>query len=121
MPARLARPHLRSAFILALVVVFVLAMLPLPAPITVVAYQDKIEHCLAFLALTLLGLAGWPGRTVRIAGGLVLYGVVIELAQHWLTTHRVGDPADVLANSVGVALGTGIALRVARGDRRLAR
>lgn len=121
MPAPLARLLLRSGFMLALVVVFALAMLPLAVPITVVAHQDKIEHCLAFLALTLLGLAGWPGRTVQIAGGLVLYGVVIELAQHWLTTHRVGDPVDVLANSVGVALGAGIALRVARGDRRLAR
>jgi glycopeptide antibiotics resistance protein len=121
MPARLSRPLLRTGFVLALVVVFALAMLPLPATITVVSYQDKIEHCLAFLALTLLGLAGWRGRTVQIAGGLVLYGAVIELTQHWLTIHRVGDPLDVLANSVGVALGTGIAMRMARGDRRLAR
>jgi len=118
MPARLSRPLLRSGFVVALVVVFALAMLPLPAPITVVSFQDKIEHCLAFVALTLLGQAGWPARTARIAGGLVLYGVLIELVQHWLTAHRVGDPLDALANSIGVAVGVGIALRVARGDDR---
>jgi VanZ family protein len=120
MTVRLSRPFLRSGFVVALVVVFALAMLPLPAPITVVSFQDKIEHGLAFLALTLLGQAGWPAQRMLIALGLVLYGALIEIAQHWLTTHRVGDPADVLANSIGVAVGTVVALRAARSDRGLA-
>ena len=96
---------LRSAFVVAVVVIFVLAMIPLTGMPVVFSFQDKVEHCVAFLVLMIMGWAAWPGRTVRIAGGLVAYGLLIEVAQSTLTATRVGDPWDWLADSVGVGIG----------------
>ena len=98
----------RSAFVVALVVIFVLAMIPLPTIPVVVDFQDKVEHCGAFAVLMLMGWAGWPSRTMRVAGGLVLYGLLIEVAQDQLTTNRVGDPLDWLADSLGIVIGLGL-------------
>ena len=98
----------RSTFIVALVVIFALAMIPLPMVPMVVAFQDKVEHCGAFAVLMLMGWAGWPSRASRVAGGLVLYGLLIEVAQDQLTTNRVGDPLDWLADSLGIAIGLGL-------------
>ena len=99
---------LRSTFIVALAVIFALAMIPLPMVPMVVAFQDKVEHCGAFAVLMLMGWAGWPSRASRVAGGLVLYGLLIEVAQDQLTTNRVGDPLDWLADSLGIAIGLGL-------------
>lgn len=118
MPARLSPFVLRSAFVVALVVIFVLAMIPQPVVPTVVDFQDKFEHCTAFAVLMLMGWAGWPTRTIRLGIGLIGYGVLIEVAQHTLTTNRVGDPQDVLADSVGVVVGLLLVRQLAM--RRLA-
>jgi hypothetical protein len=99
---------LRSAFVVALVVIFTLAMIPQPVVPMVVAFQDKLHHCAAFAVLMLMGWAGWPSRSLRVAGGLVLYGLLIEVAQDQLTTNRVGEPMDWLADSVGIAIGLGL-------------
>lgn len=101
----LASPLARGGFVAALVVVFILAMIPLSAVPMVVSFQDKIEHALAFAALMLIGWTGWPTRSGRIAAGLLAYGVLIELCQHTLTTNRVGDPWDVVADAVGIVIG----------------
>lgn len=103
--SRLPPPFLRSAFVVALVTIFILAMIPLPAAMTVFEMQDKVEHAGAFVVLMLIGHAAWPRRSTAIALLLVVYGILIEVAQHSLTTNRVGDPWDVVADSVGVALG----------------
>lgn len=118
MPARLSSFFLRSAFIVALVLIFVLAMIPQPVVPMVVDFQDKVEHCAAFAVLMLMGRAGWPTRAIRLGIGLIGYGVLIEVAQHTLTTNRIGDPLDVLADSVGVAIGLLLVRQVA--IRRLA-
>ena len=62
---RLPRPLFRAVFIVAVIVVFVLTMAPLPAQIDVVSNQDKFEHGFAFFALMLLGWAGWGGMLAR--------------------------------------------------------
>lgn len=102
---RLSRPLFRAVFVVAVIVVFVLTMAPLPTQIDVVSNQDKFEHGFAFFALMLLGWAGWPQRATRVAGGLVAYGLLIEICQHTLTAYRSGDALDWLADSVGVGIG----------------
>lgn len=104
---------LRSTFVVALVVIFTLAMIPQPVVPMVVAFQDKLHHCAAFAVLMLMGWAGWPSRGLWVAGGLVLYGLLIEVAQDQFTTNRVGEPMDWLADSVGIAIGLGLIRRLA--------
>ena len=66
--------------------------------------DDKVMHALTFLVLTLSGLlAGFPVRALAV--GLAAYAVGTEVLQHLLPIGRHGDPADVLADLVGVAVG----------------
>lgn len=104
LPATLSR----VSFVVALVVIFTMAMIPLPEALNVFSFQDKLEHCAAFLILMLLGWSGWPNRLWSIAIGLLLYGVLIELAQHFFTLNRIGDPWDVVADSSGLIIGGGL-------------
>ncbi|MBS0369065.1 MAG: VanZ family protein [Proteobacteria bacterium] len=101
LPPRLSR----ATFILSLIVIFTMAMIPLPEALNAFSFQDKLEHCSAFLVLMLLGWSGWPSRLWSIAAGLLLYGVLIELAQHFFTLNRVGDPWDVVADASGLLIG----------------
>ena len=109
MPLRFPPPVVRTAFALALVVIFWLAMIPLPEALTVFSFQDKVEHTGAFVLLTLMGVTGFPLRRTAVAAGLVAYGLLIEVCQHRFTTNRVGDPWDWLADSVGVFIGLRLA------------
>jgi VanZ family protein len=69
--------------------------------------SDKIEHLLGYAIL-----AAWAvqifatRRALMTAGaGLVALGIAIEIAQDALTTTRMMDAGDVLANTLGVLFG----------------
>jgi len=66
---------------------------------------DKLEHALAYLVLT-LWLTGMVARhRYALAGAAAaLLGLAIEAAQSALTTTRQGDPLDLVANLVGIAV-----------------
>lgn len=69
-------------------------------------WNDKASHLVGHgtLALYFAGLV--PRRSWwKIFVFLLLMGVAIELAQHFTHWGREGDPRDVLANSMGAALG----------------
>lgn len=93
----------RLAFAAALVVIFILSLMPVPEGLMVFSWQDKVEHVLAFLGLGILGLASRLGRPVLTLSGVLAYGGLIELAQG-MTAYRMADPADFLADGLGVAL-----------------
>ncbi|MCG7599546.1 VanZ family protein [Halomonas sp. McH1-25] len=65
---------------------------------------DKFNHFAGYAVLALLtGLAGWRGL---FGWGVVsVYGVAIELAQTAVPGRLGADPADMLANALGAALG----------------
>lgn len=65
---------------------------------------DKVQHLLAFAVLTVLGLLAYPARRLAVPAGLILYGALVEIAQH-LSGVRHGDPWDWLADAAGVLLG----------------
>ena len=70
-------------------------------------HLDKLRHLLAFASLALVAALGWPpapGSNIRIAGGLMVYGLFIELMQTQLPT-RTGSLADWLADGVGIGIG----------------
>jgi len=103
LPLRFARYWLGAGLAL-LAVIMILALLPLPTllPIT---QGDKVLHFLAFAFVTLWFLGVFePAIAPRVAGGLVLYGVLMELLQG-LTPYRSADPYDVLSDVIGISAG----------------
>ncbi|TBV99636.1 VanZ family protein [Azotobacter chroococcum] len=81
---------------------------------------DKSNHLLAFGVLALLGRLGFPGRHWLVPSGLFLYGILIEVLQG-LTGYRVAEYRDLLADLLGIALGSLVAagwLRYRRQERQ---
>jgi VanZ family protein len=97
---------------LAVVLVFVVCLVPAPDLPMVAPGGDKIEHFLAYFLLAASAVQLYRGRRVlwRVAIGLVVLGIVVEFAQGALTTTRSMDPWDAVADTVGVAMGFAIAL-----------
>ena len=104
--------------------VIVLSLLPIPALRHAPPGSDKLEHALAYLALTL-----WYGQLCADRGslawralGLFALGGAIELGQA-LTPYRTAEWGDLAADAVGVGLGYLLGLGragllLARVDRR---
>ena len=111
----------------AIAATIVVCLLP-PPPVAVPQHFDKLEHVLGYTALSVGAVwlfAGMRGQC-RAAAGLVALGVALEWAQGALTTTRLADPADALANATGVLLGLAVAATPAarwleRLDGRLVR
>ena len=77
---------------------------------------DKLQHVLAFLTLSAVASLAWAPRAwheARVALGLLLYGVLIELVQTQLPT-RTASAADVVADVAGIALGLLLARQMLR-------
>ena len=97
---------LGRALILAVIVLSLMPTTQTPE----LAHGDKLGHLLAYGVL-MFWFAGlyrrgyWP----RLAIGFILLGVALEYLQG-LTGYRSYDPLDMLANSLGVAVGAGLAL-----------
>lgn len=81
-------------------------------------FWDKAEHATAYLGLCLLGAWAFPNRLGRLAIGLFLGGVGVEILQSTMGLGRQGDVWDAVANSTGIAAGLLVALAVRRLQRR---
>ncbi|MEY4561130.1 MAG: hypothetical protein RLZZ618_407 [Pseudomonadota bacterium] len=120
---RVARKTLSARFwqaMLALLVIAVcfLALTPTP-PSTVVRHWDKLNHAVAFAALTLSALLGlWPHRTGswRVFIPMLGFGVLIEILQ-MLVPGRSSEWADLVADGVGMAIGAALAFAATRWVR----
>jgi len=86
-----------------------LSLLP-PIPLGGPEDSDKLGHFLAYFTLSAWAVQIFRTRRAQLvaAFALILLGVGMELGQATLTTTRLGDPRDVLANTLGVL--TGLAL-----------
>ena len=98
--------------LLALLVAFVsfLALTSHP-PTGIDTGWDKANHVLAFTMLALCAHLGYPASRrahVVMPCALFAYGGVIELLQS-LTPGRSAEWGDLLADAVGIAIGTAIA------------
>lgn len=104
-----------GALVLGLALVVHLVALYLPgspeATPSLVPHLDKLVHVLLFAApaflLRRLATTWWP------IVALVAHAPVSELVQYSLIPHRSGDPWDLVADVVGVALGVWLAGRTA--------
>ena len=114
-------PVRMALFALACGVIAWLSLSPTEALPQGLTFWDKAEHALAYLALSLLGAWAFPGRLGRLAVGLFLGGVGVEILQSTMGLGRQGDPFDAVANSTGIAVGLLIAILVRNWARRLQR
>lgn len=97
---------MKLAFWLCAGVVAILSLLPVAyLPPQAFDIWDKAQHAGGFAALALLGHLAHPGHLWRVCLGLLVYGASIELAQS-ATGWRHGDGLDLLADGMGIALGT---------------
>lgn len=87
-------------------VVTILSLLPVAyLPPQAFDIWDKAQHAGGFAALALLGHFAYPRHLWSICLGLLAYGASIEVAQS-ATGWRHGDGLDLLADGIGIVLGT---------------
>ncbi|MFZ9872518.1 MAG: VanZ family protein [Steroidobacteraceae bacterium] len=99
-----------------LAMTLVVVYLTLEAPsgrISTIPHLDKVYHFAAFLGLTL-----WFAALVERRGywavsiALFLLGVAIEIGQHLMALGRSAELLDVVADTVGIALGIFLSLLI---------
>ena len=90
--------------------VFYLSLIPHPPKPISFDGVDKLEHFIAYGGLMLWFCQGYLERKTRIRlfMALVVMGVGIEFLQGW-GGYRVFEYADMLANTIGVLIGWGLA------------
>lgn len=81
------------------------------------SFDDKIYHLLAYLVLAFLWISYFKPSQKKekfliVFVCMILFGVVLELIQHQLNPNRTYDNYDLIANCLGVTIGTLIALRL---------
>jgi VanZ family protein len=88
----------------AVLIVLLLSLLPISAPeLELFQWQDKFHHFMTYSGLCFFGIQAYgQNHSVWVIGSiLVLFGLVIELAQS-LTGYRFVDPIDLAANTLGI-------------------
>lgn len=81
-----------------------------PKLVVEVSNLDKLEHAFAYMVLTISWLVS---RDVKFSTtpylvvlfGCLVFGIIIEVLQARLTTYRSASLLDVVANSLGIAVG----------------
>ncbi len=94
-----------------IVLVSYLAITPAP-PQNVDLGWDKLNHLVAFAALTFIGCLSFPGDQRVLWGvlpGMLALGALIEVAQYFVPG-RSSEWLDLGADAIGIACGAGLAL-----------
>jgi VanZ family protein len=96
----------RIAFFMGLAVVITLSVIP-SALFPDIGVSDKLEHMAAYLALALVGGMAFRGIWPfwMLAAALVLLGMSLEFVQTFIPG-RTASGYDMLANVIGIALGS---------------
>jgi VanZ family protein len=81
------------------------------------SFDDKIYHFLAYVGLAILWITYFKPNKRKYTLSFVfivviLLGVLLELIQHQLNPNRTYDTYDLMANCLGVTIGTLIAARL---------
>ena len=81
---------------------------------------DKLAHVVMFAAFGWAWLRAFPARTGAILAGGTAFAVLTEAWQHALPIGRTGDPADAVADVVGLVLVVGVWVGLRRRKQRFA-
>lgn len=95
------------------VAVILLSVTPRPVPTSGVLLSDKAQHLAAYAALALAGGLGFAGAAARVVVGVFALGLALEGVQAFVPG-RLAGLDDVVANTLGVALGIIVAMVVNR-------
>lgn len=77
---------------------------------------DKLEHFLAYLVLTFLGVGLVPERgLLRVAVFVLALGAGLEVGQGLMTASRIADWLDLAANAAAIGLATWLGHRGCAG------
>ena len=81
------------------------------------SFDDKIYHFAAYFGLAILWITYFKPikkkyTLVVVFVCVVLFGVALEIIQHQLNPNRTYDNLDLLANCLGVVVGTLIAVKL---------
>ena len=100
-----------ALWVLALVVVAVGSLLPPSALPEAPRVSDKLVHVAMYFVLMAAAVQLFAStRALLVAAfALAAFGLALEVAQGTLTTTRMFEWGDVLANTLGVVLGLGLA------------
>jgi VanZ family protein len=105
------RPRLwLGVWIFGIALCIVLSLLP-PIELGAPRDSDKLGHLLAYFTLSAWAVMIFRSRRSQSLAALALFalGLTLELAQAQLTTTRLGDPRDALANTLGILAGLVVA------------
>ncbi|MEX0604574.1 MAG: VanZ family protein [Marinobacter sp.] len=98
------QPLWRVVLAMSIIAVLYLATTSQTYPVPASA-NDKVNHFIAFLELTLLAFLAWPGaRVLYVASPMLLFGLLIELVQS-LLPYREFSLFDVAADASGILAG----------------
>jgi VanZ family protein len=86
--------------------VVVLALMPI-GPTTPSIGWDKADHLFAFAVLGLLGMKAFPRSQAACMGGVLAFGIVVELLQA-AVPYRFAEWRDIVANAVGIVIGIAV-------------
>lgn len=106
----------RWAFWLCLAAVLTLSLLgQVPEAVPTTGW-DKTNHLLGFAALGVLGCLGYARHVGWVMAGLMAYGGLIEILQSF-TPNRFAEWGDLLADTLGLAIGWVLAQLILRLGR----
>jgi VanZ family protein len=108
----------RVVLVALVVVVSVLAVMPVP-PRELSTGWDKLNHSAAFALLTFVARLGFPGGRRAgwaVALAMFAYGGLIEIVQ-WFVPGRESEWADLLGDTLGIAIGMLLAAWAVRRTR----
>ena len=108
----------RIVLLVVVLAVSYLALTPTP-PYGVSTGWDKLNHGLAFAALSLSGCFGFSNSrfmTLGAIGAILAYGGFIEIAQSFVPG-RTAEWGDFVADAVGTLLGATVALSALKSAR----
>jgi VanZ family protein len=115
LPHRFPRPVRLGLYALAVLILFVLCVLP-QRELPDAGLSDKSEHAISWFILTATGYLLAPKRRFAIPAFAVAFGVLIEVVQASMGLGRHGDVRDFAVDCIGVA----VAMACYFGARRFA-
>lgn len=92
------------------VIIGILSFISMPTEKMSLSFSDKFLHFFAYFLLTtawLYSIKGYQDFQKKIKYvflGCFIYGIIIEILQDAITSHRTGSFLDILANAVGMIL-----------------
>ena len=96
-----------AAFVIT-IVISCLSLIKTPKIDTGFSNIDKLYHLFAYFTLSLFWLFSFYKKSSLkyiIVLACLIYGILIEVIQHTLTTYRTGDYKDAIANTLGSIFG----------------